>query len=510
MNHSKHEHRKALPSERLTPSTASSPTVRPRFLSDVDCHALLQRLERVTEGGGTTGVMIWSTWSGNVRWARNLIDTSGEVRNDYIRVSRNLNGAQSAWMLINDLSDAALVAAARRAERLVRLRSENPQGALYSHFVEESATPTAPLFFDATYAVDAAQRAATAQQLAQTATTAGMLSAGYIEVAAHSMAVLDTAGHTRYVNYTTAQYSVTVRDPTGTGSGWAGVDWPDWTRIDGARLTAIALDKCLKSCNPVAVEPGRYTTILEPQAVCDFVSPMVGGDALGRALWIYQISSDGPTEGPFGSQPPSYKALLGRQVIDPRLTISADLMDPDLAFPNFNPAKAYDFEDGFILDYEVYHPVTWIEHGVLKTLAYRHEFAVDNFGTNTGLPNSGAFRMSVTGPTASVEEMIATTKRGLLVTRFSEVIPLEYRSQLQRGYTRDGLWLIENGTISKPVKNMAFTESILFALNNIEQLGVSQRVFHPKPDGIYDIPQPVIVPPMKIKDFSFTSLADAV
>jgi predicted Zn-dependent protease len=98
--------------------------------------------------------------------------------------------------------------------------------------------------------------------------------------------------------------------------------------------------------------------------------------------------------------------------------------------------------------------------------------------------------------------MIQTTKRGLLVTRFSGVQQLDARSVLCAGYTRDGLWLIENGKISKAVKNFRFTESPLFVFNQVEQLGVPQRIFHPE--------APIVVPPAKVRDFSFTSLADAV
>ena len=117
--------------------------------------------------------------------------------------------------------------------------------------------------------------------------------------------------------------------------------------------------------------------------------------------------------------------------------------------------------------------------------------------------------------------MIASTERGLLVTRFSNLLFLDNPSQLFRGYTRDGLWLIEHGKISKAVKNLVFTESILDALNNVEQLGVPQRVLHERSPSIFallhefpnklgDMPQPVIVPPLKIKDFSFTALTDAI
>jgi predicted Zn-dependent protease len=83
------------------------------------------------------------------------------------------------------------------------------------------------------------------------------------------------------------------------------------------------------------------------------------------------------------------------------------------------------------------------------------------------------------------------------------------RSQLCRGYTRDGLWLIENGKISKAIKNMAFTESPLFVLNNVEQLGVAQRIFHPSENRIV-LPQPIIVPTLKVKEFCFSALTDAV
>jgi predicted Zn-dependent protease len=98
--------------------------------------------------------------------------------------------------------------------------------------------------------------------------------------------------------------------------------------------------------------------------------------------------------------------------------------------------------------------------------------------------------------------MIATTKRGLLVTRLSGVNVLDSQSMLMTGLTRDGLWLVENGKISKAVKNFRFTESPLFVLNSLDQLG--------EPVPVYSPDLPAIVPPLKARDFSFTSLVDAV
>ena len=118
--------------------------------------------------------------------------------------------------------------------------------------------------------------------------------------------------------------------------------------------------------------------------------------------------------------------------------------------------------------------------------------------------------VSAIGP--SIAEMIATTKRGLLVTRFNRVDPVKLESTMCRGYTRDGLWLIENGAISKAVKNFLFYEDVLAVLNRVDQLGAPQRVFHPT-DFMNDytvLPMPIIVPPLKIRDFNFTALSEAV
>jgi predicted Zn-dependent protease len=98
--------------------------------------------------------------------------------------------------------------------------------------------------------------------------------------------------------------------------------------------------------------------------------------------------------------------------------------------------------------------------------------------------------------------MIATTKRGLIVTRFWGTSMVDPFSILLTGVTRDGLWLIENGKISKAVKNLRFTESPLFAFNQVDQLGPPVPIFSPR--------LPAVVPAVKVRDFSFTALVDAI
>ena len=491
---------------------------RRHFLSEAECHDIIDRLSRFSVGGGDTTAVIASTWTGNVRWARNQISTSGDVRTDHVVVVRDIEGARNRMVIVNATSDAALLAAVRRAERLALLEPQHLEADL-SHRYDLEPQTNPSLFSEVTYQLDSRQRASVARTLAQSSVAAGMLSAGYIEVSANSVAQMSSTGQSRYFQYTAAQCSLTVRDPQGTGSGWAGVDCPDWARIDGAVLTATALDKCLRSRNPVRIEPGRYVTILEPQAVCDFVSPLM--PYLSR--WdVDQSGAELNARHPFGKKDrqtnPELKgshgleemtvgvSKLGDRVMDERISISSDPMDPDLGFPPFGVMGNY--FDVSAATNDVYHAAKWVTNGVLTQLAYPREYGVQALGESTGLPSKGAFRMG--GGSTSMAEMIATTKRGVLVTRFDRVEEMERRSMLYRGYTRDGLWLIENGKISTPVKNLIFTESILFALNKVEQLGAPQRVFHPRDPVWWDTPSPVIVPPLKISDFNFSAMTDAI
>jgi predicted Zn-dependent protease len=292
---------------------------------------------------------------------------------------------------------------------------------------------------------------------------------------------------TPYQQWTQAQCSMTVRDVAGTASGWAGLSSYDWRAIDAQALAQRAIAKCLASRNPVAIEPGRYTVILEPQAVADLMEILV--PAMRRA------EAEGGFPHPFrlGYDDVLHldRSKLGLKVVDERITISHDPADPQLG----------------ILPEPGMRPVTWIDHGVLTNLGYYRGYALDHLNRNDPVRGLDGYRMS--GGETSVDEMIRTTRRGLLVTRFSNVRKLEPASLLSTGLTRDGLWLIENGQISKAVKNFRFTESPLFVLNSIEQLGLPERVFRPIGGPLGHL-TPAIVPPLKTRDFSFTSTIDAI
>ena len=449
-----------------------------RFLSCDGCRALSDRVFAMATGGGYTFLDIDSRWQGNLRWARNMVTTGGDSQNTRISVSRTIRGASTnGTVSTNVLDDAMLRTALQRAEQMVLLHEEDPE--------QYPDTPAAvhphvqpAIWFDRSYDLGAAERGKVAEPLIATAASAGLLSAGYIEVSAFGASVVSSETLFRYYPYTRAQYSITMRDEKNTGSGWAGVDFSDWGRIDAEALTRIAIEKCQRSRDPVPIEPGRYTAILEPQAVCDLFAPILDA-AMDRMMAEQGM-------GPFAAGQGVSK--IGQQLLDRRLTVSADPMDPDLGFAPFDWSG------------EPYLKTNWFENGVLKELSYPRFYGLQQLNNDWALPNSRAFRLS--GGMVPPDDMIAATARGVLVTRFNNIRVVDFRSMLLSGNTRDGLWLIESGKVTKAIKNFRFTESPLYVFNNIESLGVPQRVF--RPDA------PAVCPALTVRDFSFTGLMDAV
>jgi predicted Zn-dependent protease len=468
--------RRSAPRSLLVPENA--PADDSRFLSQDACRAVANRFFAEARGGGRSMLTINSRWVGNIRWGRNRVSSGGDSRSSDFYVERTIRGA--AGSSGTNSSDEAMIAAClRRAEERLAVVPESPEQ------YPKTPSPVLPfpkptLWFDATYGLDAVARGRTAAQCIAQTQTAGLVSAGYLETVAQGAAVLDTSQLFRYYPITQCQYSITVRDPKSAGSGWAGVDFNDWQRIDANRLTGIAIDKCQRSRNPVAVEPGRYTAVLEPQAVCDLFSPILDR-AMDRVMAEMGM-------GPFAAGGGNSK--IGQRVLDDRMTVSADPMDPDCGFIPFDWSG------------EPYQHVNWIENGVLKDLSYNRAYGVMALNKDAALSNSRAYRLSMTGATATIDEMVKGVERGLLVTRFNNVRLVDLQSMLLSGTTRDGVWLIEKGKISKAVKNFRFTESPLFAFNNIQQAGTPQRVF--RPDA------PAVVPAITVRDFSFTALADVV
>ena len=449
--------------------------VAARYLSRAESEAIAKRVLSFS-AAEQARVSVNSGTRGNTRFAVNQVSTGGDNYDATVSVRSSL-GKRSGVATTNKLDDESLRAIVQMSERLARLSPEDPEALpeLEPQNYQEGAG-----WSDATASLDPTSRAAAAKQVTDPARAAGLVSTGYLETRAGATAVANSRGLFAYDRQTALSFTTTVRTEDGTGSGWAGATSHDWSRLDAATLAARAIDKARRSVNPVAMEPGRYTVILEPTAVGNLVQ-----------FIAFAMQARNADEGRSFFSRPGGGTKLGMKVVDERVTLVSDPLDPE-AYGNTFTGEGLPVSK-----------TTWIENGVVKNLSYDRYWAQRQGKTPT--PFAGTLRMS--GGTSSMEELIASTERGILVTRFWYIRPVDPRTILYTGLTRDGTFLIERGKITRAVKNLRFNESPIFMLNNLEAMGRPIRVSASEAGGPG---QAIVVPPIKVRDFTFSSLSDAI
>lgn len=447
-----------------------------RYLSREECEALARRTLGFVGTADAARVNISSGSRGNTRFAVNQVSTGGDNYDTAVTVTAYV-GRRSAASTTNQLDDASLRQAVQMAERLARLAPEDPE---FMPELEPQQYEAGRAWSEATASLDPQGRADAVRAITAPATKTGLVSTGYLDARAGATAVANTKGLFAYARGTAAVLTTTVRTPDGTGSGWAGASHHDWSRIDAAALGARAAEKARASRTPVAIEPGRYTVVFEPTAVGNLVQ-----------FIAFALNARAADEGRSFFSKPGGGNKLGMKVVDERVTLSSDPFDPDVAGAPFT-------NEGLPTRRSV-----WIGNGVVTNLNYDRYWSQKKGVSPTA--SGGSLKMS--GGSTSMEEMIASTQRGLLVTRFWYLRPVDQRTILYTGLTRDGTFLIENGKITRAVKNLRFNDSPVFMLNNLEALGTPVRVSASEDGGPG---QAVMVPPLKVRDFNFTSLSDAV
>jgi len=179
---------------------------------------------------------------------------------------------------------------------------------------------------------------------------------------------------------------------------------------------------------------------------------------------------------------------LGEQMLDEKVTIYSDPFNAELPGPTWD-------REGLPLE-----KTYWFDKGVLKNLSYNRYYAQQK-GVK---PMPGPSNIIFEGGNTSIEDMIKSTERGVLVSRLWYIRMVDPQSLLLTGLTRDGTFYIENGQIKFPIKNFRFNESPVIMLNNVEALGKPERAISVESYRSY------MIPPMKIRDFTFSSLSDAV
>ena len=450
----------------------------PDYYTRAEAKRLTERIIALSKAEGCL-VTLTSGVDGNTRFAANEISTGGDATDAVVTVASRY-GKRSAAVTTNVFTDEALRRAVETSEQLAKLTPENPE---QMPLLAPQSYATVPAFFDATHALDAAARTRAVQEAAERCAAAGMVGTGFIQRLAGATAVANSAGLFAYQRSTVASYTLTVRTPEGTGSGWAGTAHNDWRRTTPATaLAERAIRKATGSRDAMALEPGRYTVVLEPMAV---------GNLLG--LLAFALNARPADEGRSFFSKPGGGNKIGEKVVDERVTILSDPLDPDLLGSPFTG-------EGLPIGRTV-----WIENGVVRHLAY-DRFWADKKGVQP-VPFGGGLKML--GGSESFDELLARVERGLLVTRFWYIRSVDPRTILYTGLTRDGLFLIENGRVTGPVRNFRFNESPIALLNNLVAVGRPERVAAGESGGAEGAGS-VVVPPIVSREFTFTSVSEAV
>ena len=444
------------------------------MLSRDDARALAERVLKFSTADQTR-VSISSLWSGNTRFADATITTGGGVTDTSVTVTVTV-GRRRASSSTNVLDDASLKRTVDLAITLARLAPEDPE------LMPELGPQTyasVNAFIDRTVDLDPETRAQAIGRAVQGSRAAGkaageIFAAGFLEANGRVVAVANSNGLFAYHRSTDVDFSVTARTPDGTGSGWARSGARDWARVDAASVGRIAAQKAVASRNPQPIEPGLYTAVLEPQAVNDLV-PLLAGALNARN------ADEGRS--PFSKAGGGNR--IGEKVADERVTLYSDPADPALLGRPFD-------DEGLPVG-----RIVWIEKGILRSLAYSRFWAEKQGVKPTGAVTLGG--LALAGGSKSTEDLIAGCERGILVTHFFYIRALDARTVLQTGLTRDGAFLIENGKITRALKNFRWNESPLLMLNRLEDIG------RPEPTAAGRM-----MPALRVRDFNFTSLSDAV
>jgi predicted Zn-dependent protease len=405
--------------------------------------------------------------TGNIRYARNSVSTSGETTDLSLSVTA-VYGKKSGTATINEFDDTSLEKTVRRAEEIAKLAPDNPE---YMPMLGPQQYVNTNAFADSTAGIGPEYRAKAAFDSIEPCSKKNLTAAGYMEDTSGFTALGNNKGLFGYNKSTSVDFSVTVRTADGTGSGFVQRDYNDASKLNSRTATEIAMQKALASVNAKALEPGKYTVILEPTAAHDLILNMM------RNMDGRSADEGRSFLGKKGGQ-----TRLGEKLLDERVTIYSDPTNTEV------PGSP------FANDGRPQEKVTWFENGVVKNMYYSRFWAEKKGVKAIPSPNGIIFP----GGNDSLADLIKGTEKGILVTRFWYIRTVDPQTLLYTGLTRDGTFYIENGQIKHPVKNFRFNESPVIMLNNVEAIGKSVRT-----NGS-------LIPPLKIRDFTFTSLSDAV
>ena len=440
--------------------------------SEEQARAILDKVVKLSKADQCSATLSGSE-GGNVRYALNSVSTSGHVSDANLAVEVAF-GKKSGTATINQFDDASLEAVVRRAEELAKLAPENPE---FMPAIPRQAYRASGTFNERTAAITPGYRAQVAADCIEPSRKDKLVAAGFFSDSQDFIALANSNGNFGYQKTASMDFTCTVRTEDGKGSGWVARNLGDVSKFDAKSEIRTAIQKAKRSVDAKALEPGKYTVIMEPAATAGLISFMMFGfDARQADEGRSFLSKKGG-----GNK-------LGEKLFDERVTIYADPWDANAAVLPWD-------QEGLAREKT---PI--ITKGKIEHLHYSRYWAGKQGRKAVGQPGN----LIMVGGDKSTMDLVKSTKKGILVTRTWYIRMVDPQTVLLTGLTRDGTFYVENGEIRYPIKNFRFNESPAIMLNNIEEIGKPVRV------GDDESPFVMMIPPMKVRDFTFTSLSDAV
>lgn len=410
----------------------------------------------------------------HLRFARNMPSTSGTYNNPSMSITSKF-GKRSGRVSLNQFDAASLEASVRRSEEIARLAPEDPED-MPGLGPQQYADPKA--YFSRTADEGPIGMAKGVKLCIDHASGKGLVAAGFTTTSATEGAIANSKGLFGYHKATSTYVSETVRTKNASGSGWSSHAANEIDKLEYGRVSATAIEKAVASADPKDLAPGKYVTILEPACVASLI---------GSMLWSMDARRADEGRSFFSAKGDNNR--LGEKLFPKSVSVYSDPTDPQ--------APATPWGGGGLPQVKR----MWIDKGVVSNLRY-DRFWADKQGKQ---PVPGPSNMIMKGGKDSVADLIKSTKQGVLVTSLWYIRTLDPRTLTYTGLTRDGVFWIENGKITHPVKNFRWNDSPISVLKNIDAISESVRV-----PARGSRSTTTVVPALRVKEFNFSSVSDAV
>jgi predicted Zn-dependent protease len=365
------------------------------------------------------------------RFAANEVTTSGSAFTLDIGITSG-DGRRQGTVHATNSDPSTLQEAVARSEELMESAQPDPE---YVEALPPQKYPVTPAFDQETADARPSERAKRAKIALDVARARGLQGSGFSETITRWTALANKNKNFGFFTSTLARFATTMRTADGTGSGWAGRVGPRLSGIPTQQLAERAAEKAKGSANPKALEPGRYTVVLEPQAVADLLGNLIG--SLSRRMADQGRSFLSKTGG--GNR-------IGEKIFSELITLRSDPFNPQV------PGRSWAGGGGGAGAFLVFgglgggafaglpsRKTTWIDQGVVKALTVDRYWAKKI--KSEPLPFSGSLKLE--GGSGTAEQLVAGMDRGLLITHFFYIRTVNPQNVELTGLTRDGVWLVE-------------------------------------------------------------------